>query len=168
VRLSRGIVLSQLDLLERRHADYADLAMEQLLPEWEAARTLSEVPASDAANNSTSPQFDVVTLQGGLALYPVFCREFLAEVPHERLEALAERIALSLTELPTDEARDTRNLFLVEAYGELGRPLDQQAAARRLGDRAAVEKRLRLPEIREAIEGLGGLIDHPLTDGQDN
>jgi hypothetical protein len=129
-RLSSAIVLGQLFLLEKHHADYADLATDTLRPLLfklgKPGLALSLYTA-----NITDPQ-GLLALVGDLALLPLYDPQFLATLPHDQLLALLPRWLALRDQAREDQARLTADLFLEAACQQLGRKEEQQAVAVRI------------------------------------
>jgi hypothetical protein len=116
-RLSRALALSQLLLLRRRYADYAELATETAAP-----LLLRALAASDAA-------------QGGLVLLavaPLAVPEFLAELPPDRVAALLPRWRRLREAATSDRDRYGADLVLLGLCERLGREQERAETAARL------------------------------------
>jgi hypothetical protein len=114
--LSAAIVLAQLLLLEQRHDEYVDLAVDVIIPAVHKSWRMS------AAAAATWPSFDtqgVLVLASGLTLLPLACGEFLADVDEPRVAPLAELLEELRPRAPDDLARGGIDAALVAAYQRL-------------------------------------------------
>ena len=121
-RLSRAILLSQIQLLQDDTLGYAQFVTNTLGPQliryWETR-------VANAASELREPFTAALVFHGGLALSPMYSKEFVAQIPPETLEPLVRKWETLLTD-------ETADLFLAEAYESLERDKERLAVAQRL------------------------------------
>jgi hypothetical protein len=126
-RLSRAIVLGQILLLRKKHAEYADLTTETIAPLLSQLLQAGPVKApGDFLDRTFLAEFI-----GELALLPLGAPEFLSRLPVKQLHHMR-----SLWEKMRIKARDGNSplvhFVLRGLYQTLGQEKERQAAARRL------------------------------------
>ena len=119
-RLSAALVLSQVLLVQGRHAEYAELVTTTLLPAWQ--RWLASDPYREA------PEF------GGLLgellvvpLLPLLTDDYLKRLPKETVAGLVPRWKTARTRAKSGHVQRVAHTFLRAAYRRLG---DKQAGVR--------------------------------------
>ena len=134
-RLSSALVLTQLLLLAKKHADYAALATNTLWPLLETARQ------AEAGRNSAWLQPNDLShptaLAADLALLPLADPDFVATLAREQVQALVPRWEALGLRARDDPSRLTADLFLEAAYQKLGRENEGREAAARATDNPA-------------------------------
>lgn len=146
-RLSKALVLTQMLLLRKKHAEYAELATDTVLPlllrSWKPRRW-TNAPANQ--NNL------ILAYSDGLSLLPLLAPEFLAGLPKQQVRDLVPRWQKCRSDANDDLKRLGIDLFLQAAADRLGDRKEQQAAAQRI----AVN-----PARREILgdKGVGGMIE---------
>jgi hypothetical protein len=134
-RLGAAIVLGQILLLQQRHDEYLDLAVDTLIP------LIQRSWRSGPATSTTWPTFDaqgVLVLAAGLTLLPLASNEFLAEIDDARATRLAESLERLRPEASDDQARGGIDVALSSAYERLNDVERASAAKSRINGNPAV------------------------------
>lgn len=163
-RLSGAIVLGQMLLLEKKHAEYADLVADTVLP------LLAKVGRPGAPEQNRLNGLTPLMVLGELALFPIdltvlpLCApEFLATLTDEQVRALIPRWTKPPAPGADDESRLLTDLFLEAAYARLGQKKNQEEAGARAQANPARARFLpqgvteRVKEARELPEQLEAL-----------
>jgi hypothetical protein len=114
-RLSNGIVLSQLLLLGKEHADYADLATQTLRP------LLTKLVRPDQARIQIPIDLTIGANAAADPMLPMYAPEFVATLSKDHVLKLVPKWVAFRDRAPDDTARLTADLFLEAAYRHLGK-----------------------------------------------
>lgn len=158
-RLSSAIVLGQLYLLEGEHGRYAELATTTIAPLLVGFWGDRELAVPRANPHGQSRPERLLVSVAGLSLLPMYAAEFLAGLPRDQLQGLVPRWEHLQAASRSDVTRFAADLFLCEAYRQLGHDADRKLATDRIERNPA--RRELLPEggtaqvIRELGEWTG-------------
>lgn len=158
-RLSTSMALGQVLLLEKKHADYAELTTATIAP------LLMKVWKPGPLDlHSQGPALDQRWLflqHAALALAPIYSPQFLGKFPKEKLQALVPRWTALREKAPDDVTKLGADLFLHAAYKVLGLEKERQEVARRIDTNPASSELL----PKEGYEDLATSVRQPLVDG---
>jgi hypothetical protein len=128
-RLCSAIAMGQLLLLRNRHVEYAELATDVIAPlladYWGYGQ--AELAAQVGRQLSTP-----AILAGGLALLPMYTREFLAELPEHQLAAITPRWEVIREHSQHDLVHLGVDLFLHKAFQRQGFDMEAETVAERI------------------------------------
>jgi hypothetical protein len=113
-RLSAALVLSQMLLAEKKYTDYAELAIETIVPLLIAMKSAARV---------SNPLFDVealIELAATFSLVPLFIPDFLAGISEESCWALIAKLEVLRDRATPDVRRRPWDLVLVGLHRRLG------------------------------------------------
>lgn len=126
-RLSKALVLTQFLLLRNKHAEYAELATDTVLPLL--LRSWKPRPQTQA---NQQPANLILAYSDGLSLLPLFVPDFLAGLSDRQVRSLVPRWHKLRPAADDDVKRLGIDLFLEAAAGRLGQTEEQRAAAGRI------------------------------------
>jgi hypothetical protein len=113
-RLSAALVLSQMLLVEKKYADYAELATETIAP-----LLVSMKPAARVSNQLFDVQ-PLIELAATLSLVPLFTPDFLGGISEESSWALVAKWEVLRARATTDVGRQPCELVLAGLHRRLG------------------------------------------------
>jgi hypothetical protein len=125
-RLSNGLVLAQLLLLDKQHAAYADLATATLRP------LIVKLLRPGSANNPMPLNVTLGTDALADPLLPMYAQDFVATLDGGQVARLVPRWVTFRDQAPDDLARLTADLFLESAYRHLGEAEELKEATARI------------------------------------
>jgi hypothetical protein len=126
-RLSNALVLTQFLLLRDKHAEYAELATDTVLP-----LLLRSWKPRTQPNNRPQQVHLILAYSDGLSLLPLFVPEFLAGLSDAQVRSLVPRWQKLRPAADDDVKRLGIDIFLEAAARRLGQPEEQQSVARRI------------------------------------
>jgi hypothetical protein len=150
-RLSSALMLAQVLLVEKRYAEYADLATDTLLP---VLLKVWEPRPAGKLRDADNP-FPDLLFSAGLTLLPLYTPEFLTGLSDEQLRALTPRWEKLRPGARDDATRLGIDLFLENAYRRLkDEDRRRQQAAQRIEKNPARGELLPAGGVPDLIESL--------------
>lgn len=146
-KMSAGVVLGQLLLLQAKHREYAQLAMDYSRLAWKAPRLKWKAVG------------ELYNLAVRLSLLPLMAPEFLIGLPDEQVRRLIDHWQ-ALREVESAEDRLFVDHALLASFDRLGQERERQEAAQRLERAGAPPLALGdIEELRTQVRALLGLIN---------
>jgi tetratricopeptide (TPR) repeat protein len=149
-RLSRALALSQFLLVERKHADYAELATGTIAPL--CLKILKSQPGIGGAFNLDARS--ALAYHAGLALLPLYTPEFLSKLPEDKLQALVPRWQALQAQATDDTTRLGFDLFLLAAATRLGKENERRTVDERVHSNPAYSQYFAAGGAPEAVKKL--------------
>lgn len=148
-RLSKALVLTQFLLMRDKHAEYAELATDTVLP------LLLRAWKPRGRSNTGQQQANLLLAYAdGLSLLPLFATDFFSGLSENQVRALLPRWQRLRSSADDDVKRLGIDLFLEAAAHRLGQTAEQQAAAGRIAANPARQVILGDKGVAEFIEAI--------------